>query len=376
MFPALARPVLLGLIPLLPACAGPLSSDVPASGTVAGPAGESLDAYLGTLAAAGRFTGSVLVARNGARLLSKGYGLADEQSRSPDTPATRYRIGSVTKQFTAAAILLLQERARLGVRDAVCSYVPDCPPAWQGITLHQLLTHSSGIPDYTNLPTFPALIGTPATEDELIARVKGLPLEFPPGTTWRYSNSGYILLGRVIAAASRQPYADFLQQNVFDVLGMNDTGYDANAPPPPRHATGYLSPGVRPVLLDTSEFDAAGALYSTVEDLFVWDEALASGRLLSREALEPAFTPQIPCPAVGCALATDVGYGYGWFVADQGQRYVYHWGRIDGFRSSNGFYPRDRLDVVVLSNLETTDVFGISTELGSRAASCCPGGLP
>src|SRR5262249_672008 len=150
--------------------------------------------------------------------------------------------------------------------------------------------HSSGIPDYTNLRSFPALIGTPASEDELIARVRALPLEFPPGTAWKYSNTGYVLLGRTIAGVSGLSYAEFVQRNVSDVLGTKDPGYDTNAPPPPQHAPGYLSPGNKPVFVDMSEVDAAGALYSTVDDLFLWDEALANGRLLPLEVLAPALS--------------------------------------------------------------------------------------
>jgi CubicO group peptidase (beta-lactamase class C family) len=344
------------------------ASSLDAPSTVNGAAGGELDAYLGGLAASGRLTGSVLVARHGTVLLSKGYGLADQERRFPDTPATRYRIGSITKQFTAAAILMLQDQGKLHVQDPVCLYVSDCPRAWEAITLHHLLTHTSGIPDYTNFPDFPSLIGRPATVEGLIARFQGRPLEFPPGQRWKYSNSGYVLLGHVVSAVSSLSYAEFLRRSVFEPLQMQASGYDVNAPTLPGHATGYLSPGQKPVFLDMSEFDAAGALASTVEDLFRWDEALTAGRVLSRDALQDMVTPHVPCPTGGCALGSDVGYGYGWFVAEPGgERYVYHWGRIDGFKSSNGFYPREGVDVVLLSNLETTDVFGISTELGARA---------
>src|SRR5262249_5638130 len=194
------------------------------------------------------------------------------------------------------------------------------------------------------------------------------PLEFVPGDHWKYSNSGYVLLGEVIEVVSGQSYADYLRDRVFTPLGMRDSGYDTNSPSLPEHATGYLSPGVKPVFIDMSEVYAAGALYSTVEDMLVWDRALATARLVPAAAEEEMFAPHVACPPGGCALSTDVGYGYGWFVADQGaHRYVYHWGRIDGFLSSNGFYPAQDLDVVVLNNLESTDVFGISTTLGTRA---------
>src|SRR5262249_27642851 len=181
-----------------------------------------------------------------------------------------------------------------------------------------------------------------------------LPLEFAPGDHWKYSNSGYTLLGDVIEIVSGQPYADYLRDHVFAPLGMADSGFDSNTPSLPQHATGYLRAGVKPVFLDMSEFYAAGALYSTVEDLYRWDRALVAGQVVPASVVQQAFTPHVACPAGGCALGTDLGYGYGWFVADQGgHRYVYHWGRIDGFLSSNGLYTDDDLDVIVLNNLES-----------------------
>jgi CubicO group peptidase (beta-lactamase class C family) len=359
------------LVLLLAACgttvqAGPAGA-TPASSVAAGAAAEAQ--YLDQLAASGSLTGAVLLARGEQVLLSRGYGLADEGSKAPNTPQTRFRIGSNTKQFTAMGILLLQERGKLSVRDSVCMYVADCPTDWQPITLHHLLTHTSGIPDYINSPEFPPLIGTPATPEQLLARFKDEPLLFAPGTRWSYSNSGYTLLGYIIERVSGESYAQFLQENIFGPLGMANTGYDSNTLQPPAHATGYLSPGVEPVYLDMSEFYAAGALSSTVEDLYRWDRALLTHQLVSQQTMDAMFTAYVPCPAGGCALSSDVGYGYGWFVAkESGHRLVYHWGRIDGFRSSNGFYPDDGVIVVLLSNLETTDVWGISDHLGRMLA--------
>jgi CubicO group peptidase (beta-lactamase class C family) len=324
-----------------------------------------IENYLSQLASMGEITGSVLLARGDTVLLSKGYGLADEEQNIPNTPQTRFRIGSNTKQFTAMGILILQERGKLHVQDHLCLYITDCPQDWQPITLQELLTHTSGIPDYINSPEFPPLIGTPAAPEQLIARFKNEPLLFPPGTRWSYSNSGYTLLGYIIEKVSGETYARFLQENIFNPLHMHDTGYDTNNPQPPAHANGYLSPHNKPVYLDMSEFYAAGALYSTVEDLYRWDRALLTHQLVSQQTMDAMFTPYIPCPAGGCALASDVGYGYGWFIADESNhRLIYHWGRIDGFRSSNGFYPEDGIIVVLLSNLETTDVWGISDHLG------------
>ena len=332
--------------------------------------GARLDAYLSGLAQSGDLRGSVLVARGDTVLLSKGYGVADEASGAPNTATTRFRIGSITKQFTAMAILILQEQGKLRVEDSICRYVSDCPEAWRPIALRHLLTHTSGIPNYTDLPDFPALIGTPATLDQLIARFRSLPLQFTPGARWSYSNSGYILLGAVIERVSGQSYSAFLQDHIFTPLGMRDTSYDANTPPSPQHATGYLSAHHQPVYLDMSEFGPAGALASTVEDLYRWDRALIAHRLVSQQTMDAMFTPAIPCPAGGCALPSDRGYGYGWFIAaEAGQTLIYHLGRIDGFLTYNGFSRPDDITVVLLSNLETTAVLGDSLKLAEMARS-------
>lgn len=327
---------------------------------------QKITDYLDRLNAAGNVTASILVAKGNDILLSKGYGMADEDENIANTPQTRFRIGSNTKQFTAMAILMLQDHGKLHVQDHLCQYITNCPPDWQPITLEELLIHTSGIPDYTNFSDFPNVIGSPVTVEALIDRFKTATLEFTPGSQWSYSNSGYVLLGYIIEKLSGKSYADFLSQNIFEPLHMNNTGYDSNTPSLPDHATGYLSEGVKPVFLDMSEFYAAGALYSTVTDLLLWDQALMTGQLVSHAALDSMFTVHIPCPTGGCALSTDLGYGYGWFIADQsGHRYNYHWGRIDGFKSSNGFYPHDQVIVIVLSNLETTNTWGISVDLGS-----------
>jgi CubicO group peptidase (beta-lactamase class C family) len=328
---------------------------------------QTIDQYLAGLEAKGAITGAVLVSKGGKVLVDKGYGFADEELRTPNTPQTMFRIGSCTKQFTSMGILLLQDEGKLDVQDSICKYVASCPAAWQPVTLHHLLIHASGISDYTNFADFPSLIGTAVTVQGLIDRFKPLPLEFTPGSRWSYSNSGYVLLGYVIEQVSGEPYGNFLAENIFVPLGMKNTGYD-DSNLLPGHATGYLSPGNKPVFIDMSEVYAAGALYSNVEDLRLWDEALMAGKLVSAKGLSEMTSVQIPCPPGGCALSTDRGYGYGWFIAGlASDTYVYHWGRIDGFKASNGFFARDDVAVAVLSNLETTDPFAIAAELGTLA---------
>lgn len=338
-------------------------------GAPSGPSpGSDLPAYLDDLARKGQLTGSVLVSRRGTVLVARGFGLADEATSAPDTPDTQFRIGSNTKQFAAMAIRLLAREGKLGIEDPICAYLDPCPAAWSPITIQELIDHSSGLPDYTNFPNFPQLIGTPTTVEQLIARFRDLPLEFVPGSRWKYSNSGYVVLSEIIARVSGQSFAEFCQARIWGNLSMARTLYDLNSPPSGTHATGYLSPGVQPVYLDMSEFDAAGAVASTIEDLALWDAALLADSLLPATDMAELFRPKIPCPPGGCALSTDLGYADGWFVAQEnGARYVYHWGRIDGFRSSNGFYPDQGVVVIVLSNLETVDVWGLASRLGAMA---------
>jgi len=323
------------------------------------PNAAQIDAYLTGLEQKGVLSGSVLVAHDGM-LFEKGYGLADKDANIPNTPQTRFRIGSNTKQFTAMAILLLQERGKLHVQDHICLYVPDCPQDWQSITIENLLTHTSGIPDYINSPDFLSFWLKPATPEELVARFKDLPLEFTPGSRFKYSNSGYTLLGYIIERVSGESYAAFLQQNIFTPLKMYNTGYDTTYPALPQHATGYYQGYIKPAPYDPTVLYAAGALYSTVEDLNIWDQALMMHKLVSQQALDAMFTPHIACPPPGpggCLQHADLGYGYGWFIAAEPQgRLIYHVGHIDGFFTYNGFYPKSNLVVVVLSNLETTNV--------------------
>jgi CubicO group peptidase (beta-lactamase class C family) len=332
------------------------------------PNAARLNMYLMHLAESGLLSGAVLVAQNGV-LFDKGYGVADKDALIPNTPQTRFRIGSITKQFTAMAILILQERGKLHVQDHICLYIPDCPQDWQPITIEHLLTHTSGIPDYTNFPDFVATWTQTTTPEQLITRFKNMSLDFPPGSVFRYSSSGYVLLGYIIERVTGESYTTFLREHIFDPLKMDNTGYDSAYPPLPQHATGYYKGYIKPDAYDPSVLYAAGALYSTVEDLYMWDQSLMRHTLVSQRALDAMFTLHIPCPPHGpggCLLHTDLGYGYGWFIAAEPQgKLIYHVGHIDGFFTYNGFYPSSNLVVVVLSNLETTDVLKIGRTLAS-----------
>ena len=356
--PSLATPVSLFPSATLP----PLPTQPPAPTTTATlqPAtatpdtlAEHLATHMDNLAVRGAFTGSVLVAREGQILLSQGYGFADHAQQIPNSAETRFRICSITKQFTAMAILMLQQRGALDVHDTVCSYLDPCPSTWQAITIHHLLVHTSGIPDFVDLPDYESFKGLPTTPLELIARFRDLPLLFSPGDTWSYSNSGYIVLGYIIERVSGQTYADFIQDNIFTPLHMEDSGYD---PAETTIAIGYLDRWDVAGYIDASVAYAAGALYSTVEDMYRWDQALYTEQLLPQDLLDDLFAPYADTP-IG-------SYGYGWFTSrEYNQQVISHGGGGDGFITLIKRFPRDQVTLILLSNRESTDIGAIADAL-------------
>lgn len=319
-------------------------------------AASQADEYLNGLVKEDRFSGAVLLARGGKVVLSRGYGLANRETKTPNSPRTKIRLGSLTKQFTAAAILLLQERGKLRTSDSVCRYVSDCPKAWEPVTIHHLLTHTSGIPSYTGLPDFRKLSVYPATPAELIGRFRDKPLEFTPGKEFNYNNSGYVLLGHVVEKVSGNSYAEFLRENVFRPLGMSDTGYDENDAVIEGRADGYTPTprGIRrAAYIDMTVPFAAGGLYSTAEDMYLWAKALADGGLLSKESLDAMHTP------------FKGGYGYGVFVGEQyGLKHIAHGGGIEGASTLLSRFPNEGAVVIVLSNIDSVFTDGYGKRLG------------
>ena len=285
-------------------------------------AASKLEKYLNTITKDRLFSGAVLVAQNGKILLSKGYGMANIEFDVPNSAQTRFRLGSITKQFTAASILLLQEQGKLSVSDSVCKYIADCPAAWQPVTIHHLLNHSGGVPNFTSFPDYQKTMMIPSPIETLIARFKDRPLAFAPGEKMSYSNSGYILLGAVIEKVSGQSYADFLRARILDPLKMNATGYDRLDTLIKGRAAGYSDKGgnwVNAAHIDMSIPHAAGALYSTVEDLYLWDQALYTDKLLSAKSKESMFTPGL----------NNYGYGFG-ITTPNNRKMMSHGGGING----------------------------------------------
>lgn len=311
---------------------------------------KPIDTYITAEVVSHSFRGAVLVGVNGKIVFKKAYGMANEEWNVPNTTTTKFRIASLTKQFTAACILLLRERGQLKVRDPISRYLPGLPQAWQSITIHQLLTHTSGIPNYTDSPELPKLNRTGATPQEMIALVADKPLDFTPGSQWHYTNTGYILLGMIIEKVAGQPYAEFLKSNIFQRLGMTNSGYDRASDIIRERASGYRTREgsiANADFIDMTIPYAAGGIYSTVEDMYLWNEALAQdGRLLSQDSLNQMFTEYPEATYQG------QHYGYGVVISRQkfGKLLYYHGGGVEGFSSSIQRYPSERTCIVVLSN--------------------------
>lgn len=290
-----------------------------------------------------QFMGTVLVAKGDRLLINRGYGCADLEWNTPNTPDTRFRIGSITKQFTAASIPLLQERGKLRVEAPLKTYLPDTPPAWSDVTIFNLLTHTSGIPDLIRLADFRNFLTLPLLPEQLIAKIRDKPLDFAPGSDRAYSNSGYLLLGLVIEKLSGESYARFVKENLLDPAGMRDSGYDTHAAVIHHRASGYThAPDgfENAPYLDMNIPFAAGGLYSTTGDLLRWEQALFGGKILSRASLEQMTTP------------FKQNYGFGVVIRQlEGDNIVDHSGSLKGFNSELIHGARDNLVVVVLSNV-------------------------
>lgn len=317
--------------------------------------------YMDAVVRVDGFSGTILVARDGKPVVSKGYGMASIELAVPNAPDNIFRLGSITKQFTSMSIMMLQERGKLKVSDPICDYVANCPDIWKPITIRHLLTHTSGITNYTAFPDFAKTTILPTPNADMIARIEKEPLDFAPGEKFSYSNSGYYILGVIIEKVSGKPYDDFLQENIFAPIGMKNTGYDDPLKIIMNRAAGYQKQAGK--ILNASYMDmsvpyAAGSLYSTTGDLLKWDQALYTEKLVSRKSLDEIFTP----------WKGEAGYGYGWGIAKKfGRREISHGGGIYGFSTYIARYPDDRVTVIVLSNIQSAPSGQIAGNLAAIA---------
>ena len=307
--------------------------------------------------ASGAFMGTVLVARDGTVVLDKAYGMANLELEVPNTPDTKFRLGSITKQFTAAAILLLEERGKLKLDEPVKTYLPDAPMAWDRVRVANLLTHTAGIPNFTSLADYSTIKLSARSAESAYLAIKDRALEFGPGEKYSYSNSGYVVLGAIIEKVSGQTYEKFLADNIFTPLGMNDSGYDSNAAIIKRRASGYIRTptGYRNAgYIHMSVPHAAGALYSTTRDLLKWQQGLFAGKVVSKASLVRMITP------------VKDGYGLGVVSETQkGRRVIAHGGGIDGFNTHLAYYPDTKTVIVALSNVNGPVPSTVTGQLGA-----------
>jgi CubicO group peptidase (beta-lactamase class C family) len=294
-------------------------------------------------AESGEFMGAALVAQDGRIVFDKGYGSANLEWQIPNDGDTKFRLGSVTKQFTAVSIMLLRERGKVDLEAPVKTYLPDAPAAWDEVTVLHLLNHSSGIPNFTSFDDYGKSKSLSTNVDDLIARFSDKPLDFAPGEQFSYSNSGYVLLTAIVEKASGQTYADFVEETLFKPLGMADSGYDSHAAVVPRRASGYVPSANGPMHADYIDMtipQGAGALYSTTHDLLRWETGLFGGQVLKPESLELLVTPYKGDYALGLQVTkTDAGTT------------ISHGGGIEGFNTWLGYDPGSKVTVAVLSNI-------------------------
>ncbi len=306
-------------------------------------AGSKIDTLISAYAKLYRFNGAALVAKNGTILLNKGYGYRNADDKVLNDDKTIFQLGSITKQFTAAVILQLQKQKKLALSDKLSKYFPGYPKGGS-ITIQQLLTHTSGIYNYTNDEKFMENeITKPATREKMMALFQDKPLDFSPGTAWSYSNSGYSLLGYIIEAVTKKPYEEAVRKYIFTPLKMKHSGFDFTHLKSNEKAIGYFKLNDKesmpaPIVDSTVSF-SAGAMYSTIGDLYLWHEGLENNIVLSKTQQEAAYTP----------VKNDYGYGWGIDSID-GKRRVGHGGGIHGFITNISRVPEDDLCIVLLSN--------------------------
>lgn len=333
-----------------------------------------LDRYLSARAGMGGFSGAVLVAKDGKVVFRKGYGFADVEKRIPFAPETPHAIASVSKMFTSAAALKLRAQGKLKLDDSVCKYLDDCPPAWQTVTLQHLMRHTSGIPDYEEKiglgsEKYLQMMAQGDTSALIYAEAKKAPLDFQPGEKFHYSNTGYVVLSYVVEKAARQPFAEFVSEEILRPAGMKHTGVFGFGKPPKNLAVGYtygdlgwektlagvgLTDGhlkrLPPITLSSPHGDAM--LYSTLDDLYRWSRMMDGSRLIPAAEAAEIYTPGLG------------GYGYGWFVGDGfNRRRVRHNGMLPGYVSDFIKFPDDKITIIVFSNVDRVRLSSIARDI-------------
>ena len=327
-------------------CAWAQTSPSPA--TAANPLAAEIDATLSPYFAPNQPGATVIVTRNGKTLFRKAYGMANLEHGIALEPDMLLRLGSVTKQFTAAAILLLADHGKLSIADDITQYLPDYPTHGARISIENLLTHTSGIPNYTALSKFEEIAQRDMSVQQMLDFFKDRPLEFQPGERFAYSNSGYFVLGAIIEKVSGMRYADFMDKNIFQPLHLTHTQYDCTACIVPRRVQGYTRVQAdykNAVVISMTQPYAAGALLSNVDDLALWNDAIASKKLLKAETWQRMFTP------FTLKNGTSTHYGFGWDIGKiRDADVVQHSGGIPGFATHVLRALNEDVFVAVLAN--------------------------
>lgn len=336
-----------------------VAAAIPAA-SVAQDKAAAIDALLEGYRLRGEFNGSALVAEQGRVILQKGYGWANMEWNIPNGPDTKHRLGSITKQFTAMLILQLAKEEKLELDSPVSNYLDYYrKDTGSKITIHHLLTHTSGLPNYTTRKFMTSDgVRHPFPVQEFVEKHCSGDLEFEPGEKWNYSNSGYFVLGAVIEKITGKAYSEVLREKIYNPAGMDDSGYDRGETVLERRAAGYAKTGNgynNAPYLDMSVPHAAGALYSTVQDLYRWDQALYGEKLLPKEWKEKLFTPYAETKLPNGRF---IGrYAYGWFVRDMklgeegpSVKTIGHGGGIFGFNTTIIRFPSEKHLIVILNN--------------------------
>jgi CubicO group peptidase (beta-lactamase class C family) len=323
---------------------------------------QEMEAFVQAHLATGNFMGAVLVARGDEALFQGGYGKADLELDVPNTIESVFRLGSLTKQFTAAAILQLQEQGLLDINDTVDRHLPGYPHGDE-ITIYQLLNHTSGIPDYEYLESR-MVYRNAVSLDALMAKFSDLPFDYPPGSQFKYSSSGYVILTAIIEKLSGQSYADYLAEHIFQPLGMEATRYDNADTVLPGRASGYIWDGDayhNAEFFDMSNAAGAGGLVSTVGDMYKWDRALYTDAVLSAAARESYFAPS-------ARMEEGMSSAYGWMIRETPEHTLaVHGGEINGFLTFVIRDPATQLYVIVLSNVEDQAAVDVAQGLAAIA---------
>jgi len=355
-----------------PPAGAPASSPPPPADSIA----ARVHRYLTARTEMGGFSGAVLIARANSIVLRRGYGFADLARRIPYTPETRHEVASISKMFTAMAALKLRDQGRLALGDSLAHLLPDCPKAWRGITVTDLIHHTSGIPDYEEAleigsEKYFETMTRPDAVKAIVAHATTLPLDFPPGTQFHYSNTGYIVLSLVVQAAAREPFDRFVQRRLLEPAGMSRSGVFDGTHVPEGLAVGYTrddlgwaktlagvpldSAGLRPVpRLPLAPPEGDAGIYSTVDDLYRWSRIMEGSRLVPDSLAAEVFTPGLS------------NYGAGWFVGRGfDRRRMRHNGILPGYVSDFIRFPDDSVTIILFSNLDRARLDRIARDVSA-----------